>query len=393
MLSYKAMELTPKQQTIEQIKAAKKILLLTHVSPDGDALGSLLALYLVLKQLGKEVTAVVPDQISGALRFLPNLDEIIKNFSSAKDFIITIDTSKVKVDRLGYKHLPEENKLNIVITPQGGTFEDRDISFSHGTPKFDSIIVLDSPDLERLGPLYESQSPLFYETPVINIDHHAGNDFFGKVNWVDLTATSTAEILVALVESLSREKTLLNEDVATALLTGIITDTGSFQNVNTTPKALTVAAQLVAAGGRQQEIIRHIFKTKLLSTLKLWGRILAQVKAEDDYRFVWSKITKEDFTETGAEEGETTGFIDELLKSAPDIDFALLIVERQDGVHGSLRAVAPGVDVSQIAKMFNGGGHEAAAAFQLYGTTLVEKEAEILSKVRDFQQKRSGSLI
>ncbi|MCL5407406.1 MAG: DHH family phosphoesterase [Patescibacteria group bacterium] len=387
------MELTPKQQTTEQIKAAKKILLLTHTSPDGDALGSLLALSLVLKQLGKEVTAVVPDQIAASLKFLPNIGEILKSFSSAKDFIITIDTSKVQIDRLGYKHIPQESKLNIVITPIGGTFEEKDVAFSHGSPKFDLMIVLDSPDLERLGSLYDSQSALFYETPVINIDHHAGNDFFGKINWVDLTATSTAEILVSLVESLSREKSLLNEDVATALLTGIITDTGSFQNVNTTPKSLTVAAQLVAAGGRQQEIIRHIFKTKPLSTLKLWGKILAKVQSEPEFRFVWSKIERNDFTETGAEEAETTGIIDELLKTAPNIDFAMLITERQDGVHGSLRAVSPGVDVSAITKLFGGGGHEAAAAFQMYGANLAEKESEILAKIRDYQQKRAGSLI
>jgi len=393
LLSYKAMELTPKQQTTEQIKAAKKILLLTHTSPDGDALGSLLALSLVLKQLDKEVTAVVPDQIAASLKFLPNISEILKSFTFAKDFVITVDTSKVQVDRLGYKHIPQENKLNIVITPVGGSFEEKDVTFSHGSPKFDLMIVLDSPDLERLGSLYDSQSNLFYETPVINIDHHAGNDFFGKINWVDLTATSTAEILVSLVESLSREKALLNEDVATALLTGIITDTGSFQNVNTTPKSLTVAAQLVAAGGRQQEIIRHIFKTKPLSTLKLWGKILAKIQSEPELRFVWSKIERNDFVETGAEEAETTGIIDELLKSAPDIDFAMLITERQDGVHGSLRAVSPGVDVSAIAKLFGGGGHEAASAFQMYGANLVDKEPEILEKIRDYQRKRAGSLI
>jgi phosphoesterase RecJ-like protein len=387
------MELTSKQQTTEQIKSAQKVLLLTHVNPDGDALGSLLALYMVLKSLGKEVTAVSPDRVSASLRFLPSVNEIVKNFSSVKDFVITIDTSKVKVDKLGYKQVPQENKLNIVITPLGGTFAESDISFSQGSCKFDLIIVLDAPDLERLGPLYESQSALFYETPVVNIDHHAGNDFFGKINWVDLTATSTAEILVSLVESLSREKSLLNEDVATALLTGIITDTGSFQNVNTTPKSLTVAAQLVAAGGRQQEIIRHIFKTKPLSTLKLWGRILASVKAEPELRFVWSKITKNDFEELGAEEAETTGIIDELLKSAPGIDFALLITERQDGIHGSFRAVSPGVDVSAMAKLFGGGGHEAAAAFQMYGENLAEKENEILEKIRNYQGKRAGSLI
>ncbi len=382
------MELTPKQQSAEQIRKAGKILILTHANPDGDALGSLIALFLVLKQLDKDITAVVADQISGNLKFLPKIEEIAKTFSSAKDFVISIDTSQVKIDHLGYKHLPKENKLNVVITPDSGEIREKDVSFSYGLPKYDLIIVLDSPDLERLGSLYEGQNRLFFEAPVVNIDHHAGNDFFGKINWVDLTATSTAEIIVSLIESLSREKSLLNEDIATALLAGIITDTGSFQNANTTHKALTVAAQLVAAGGRQQEIIRHIFKTKSLSTLKLWGRILEQVEIDVDHRFVWSKISRRDFQETGSTETETVGIIDELLKSAPGIDFAFLISEREDGLHGSLRAVSAGVDVAQIARLFNGGGHEAAAAFQMPGATLEDREKQILSTIKDHQSQR-----
>lgn len=382
------MELTPKQQTTQAIAAANKILVLTHISPDGDALGSLLALFLVLKKMGKDVTAVAPEEIALALNFLPNLNSLASEFSSTKDFIITVDTSKTKVDRLGYKHYPEENKLNIVITPLGGTFSQEDISCAYGAFKFDLIIVLDCPDLDRLGPVYDGESALFYETPVINIDHHSGNDFFGKINWVDLTATSTAEILVSLMESLAQQKPLLDENIATALLTGIITDTGSFQNANTTPKSLTVAAQLVAAGGRQQEIIRHLFKTKPLTTLKLWGRILEQVKYEMLERFIWSKISKADLMTTGASETETSGVIDELLKSAPDIDFAFLLTEKSDGLHGSLRAVAPGVDVSAIAKLFGGGGHEAAAAFQIPLGRLAEQEGEIIGKIKEFQHHK-----
>lgn len=379
------MELTPKQQTTEQIKSAERILVLTHQNPDGDALGSLLALYLVLKKIGKDVTAVVPEQYPQAFNFLPTLPTLPRKFTGTKDFVISIDTSKVKVDRLGYKHNSEENKLNIVITPLAGSFGEGDVTFSQGTFKYDLIIVLDSSDLERLGQFYDGQNALFYETPVINIDHHAGNDFFGKVNWVDLTSTSTAEVLVSLMESLAREKPLLDEDIATALLTGIITDTGSFQNANTTPKSLTVAAQLVAAGARQQEIIRHVFKTKPLTTLKLWGRVLESVQEDQEHRFIWAKVTKEDLAETGASEIETSGVIDELLKSAPNIDFALLLVERGTDLHGSLRSVGQGIDVSIIAKLFGGGGHEAAAAFQVAKATLAGNEEEVLGKIREYQ--------
>jgi len=382
------MELSAKQQTIELIKSSQNFLLLTHQNPDGDALGSLLALQMILTKLGKTATAVCSEPIPGAFQFLPQKDRLTENFSGTKDFVITVDTSKTKVDKLGYKNLPLDNKLNIVITPVNGTFMPEDVSCGHGQFKYDLIIVLDSPDLERLGKIYDQSTELFYETPVINIDHHPGNDYFGKINWVDLTATSTAEILVALVESLSREMPLLDVDVATALLTGIIVDTGSFQNANTTPKSFTVAAQLVAAGAKQQEIIKWVFKTKALSTLKLWGRILASVKEEKEARFVWSRITKEDFIATSAEEAASSGIIDELLKTAPDIDFALLLSEKMDGVHGSLRSAKIGVDVSAIAKMLGGGGHTAAAAFQMPGESLVTKQEEILQRIREFQRSK-----
>ncbi len=382
------MELTPKQQTTELLKTAQKILIVSHVNPDGDALGSMLALSLVLKKLGKDVTAVAAENLPENLHFLPAKENLSPSFSGTKDFIIAVNTSKVQVDKLGYKNLPEENRLNIIVTPLNGTFKPEDVTFSFGAYKYDLIIVLDSPDLERLGPIYDTNPELFYETPVVNIDHHAGNDYFGKVNWVDLTATSTAEILVALMESLSREKPLIDTDVATALLTGIIVDTGSFQNANTTPKSFTVAAQLVAAGARQQEIIKWIFKTKTLPTLKLWGRVLEHVQDEKDYRFIWSRISRADFAETGADDSATGGVLDELLKTAPGIDFALLLSEKVDGLHGSFRSAIAGVDVASIARLFGGGGHEAAAAFQMPGASLVTNQEEIVQKIREWQKSK-----
>ncbi len=384
------MELSPKQQTTEAIKISSKILLFTHQSPDGDALGSMLALSLVLKKMGKEVLAICSDTIPGSYQFLPVKESITADFSGFRDFIITVDTTKAKVDKLGYKNLIAENKLNIVITPAAGAFSATDVTFSKGFSKYDLIIVLDCPDFERLGTLYDQNAELFYETPVVNIDHHTGNDYFGKINWVDLTATSTAEILVALIESLSREKPLLDPDITTALLTGIIVDTGSFQNFNTTPKSFTVAAQLVAAGARQQEIIQHIFKTKPLATLKLWGRILSSVTEETNFRFVWAKATKDDFIASGADEAASSGIIDELLKTAPNIDFALLLSEKMDGIHGSLRSAASNMDVSQIAKIFSGGGHAAAAAFHLPGRRLIDAQEDILNRIRQFQRQKVG---
>lgn len=385
ILQSEIMELSPKQQIIDLVKKAKKILLFSHINPDGDAIGSILAFHLALQKLGKEVTSVLPSEMPKVFAFLPGSENLTTSFSGIKDFVITLDSSQADVDKLGYKYLKDQQKLNIVITPKSGNFSPENVSFSYGAAKYDLIFVLDSPDLERLSTLYDNNSDLFYETPIVNIDHHTGNDYFGKVNWVDLTATSTAEILVALLEALGQGKSLLDEQIATCLLAGIITDTGSFQNTNTTPKSLTVAAQLVAAGAHQQEIVKRIYKTKSLSTLKLWGIILSRLSSEPE-RFVWSIVEEDDFSTIGASEEETAGVVDELLKNAPGIDFALLISEKQGSVRGNLRAAKPNVDVAKIAAIFEGGGHTQASGFQIPNTKLAQVQEEIIAKIKTHQQ-------
>lgn len=383
------MELTPKQQTVELIRAAERILIVTHTGLDGDAIGSTIALAAALTKLGKDVSAAAPDAPPPVFGFLAGIDQISTELAGTKDFMISLDTSRVAVEKLGYKNVSDEKKLHIIITPQRGTFRPEDVSFGAGSLKYDLVIVLDSPEIERLGRFFDSQAQFFYETPLVNIDHHAGNDFFGKVNWVDLTATSTAEILVALLESLGRDKSLLDADIATALLTGITTDTESFQNATTTPKSLTVAAQLVAAGARQQEIVQHIYRTKTLSTLRLWGKALTKLQEEKTHRFLWSKISADDIKNSQADESELSGVADELLRSAPNIDFVLLLSERKGGfIHASLRSVGRGVDVSEIAKLFSGGGQPMAAAFRIPNANLDEAEREVIDQLRTYQKKR-----
>ncbi len=389
------MEQTPKQQTIELIKSAKRILVMGHQGPDGDSLGSTLALTLALRKLGKETVAVAADPVPALFAFLPGSGEVTDQLSVATDFVISIDTSGVEIDKLGYKNHADQRKLNIVIKTNSGQLSPERVSYGTAGASADLIIALDTNDVGRLGSIYERYSQVFYQTPIVNIDHHPGNAYFGKVNWVDLTATSTAEILVSLVEALSqlsrpdggKSASLLDADIATLLLTGLTTDTGSFQNTNTTPKSFTVAAQLVAAGARQQEIIQHIYKTKPLSTLKLWGKILSGIRDESAARFVYSTVSASDFKSFNASESETSGVVDELLKTVPGIDFALLLSEKQEGLYGSLRGVNPEVSVADIAGLFGGGGHKMAAAFRIAGGSLADNEQDVIAKIKDYQVK------
>ncbi|MBI4023314.1 hypothetical protein HY375_04075, partial [Candidatus Berkelbacteria bacterium] len=160
---------------------------------------------------------------------------------------------------------------------------------------------------------------------------------------------------------------------------------------NTTPKSFTVAAQLVAAGARQQEIVQHIYKTKPLSTLKLWGTVLSKIQEDRERRFIWSTVAAGDFKAFDAADSETGGVIDELLKTVPAIDFALLLSEKQGDLTGSLRGVSRQVNVADVAKLFGGGGHEMAAAFRIAGGSLADNESEIIDKIRAFQATRLTS--
>lgn len=386
------MELSPKQQVVELIKKSQNILLVTHKNPDGDALGSLLSLDAALKFLGKKTASICSGDIAGIFKFLPKVSTVEKEIAVSREFVISLNTSEVQVEKLGYKQKPENKKLEIVLTLTDGNFKPEDVSFGAPGAQFDLIIVLDTPDLDRLGDFYDNHAELFYEVPLVNIDHHASNDYFGKVNWVDLASTSTCEILVALLESLGQGNQLFTEDIATLLLTGVITDTGSFQNANTTPKSLTVAAQLVAQGARQQEIINHIFRAKPLSTLKLWGKILSSIADEGKLRFIWSKIGKDEIDQAGATYMEISGVIDELIKGVPNTDFALLISERNGSIHGSLRAAKKNIDVVAVANLFGGGGHSQAAAFEIKdGRGIEETAQEIVSRIRTFQSNRLQS--
>ncbi len=379
------------QQIVDLMLANQKILIMASSPADGDCIGSSLSLYLALKKLDKEVTVVCPDPIPDLYHFLPTTHIIGNRVVASKDFVITINTNKVQTADV--KSIVENGKINIIIMPENGRLTEEDVSFNYGPDRYDLIITVDTGGLEQLGQLYAGNIEMFHQIPVINIDHHISNDHFGKVNLVDVMASATTELLIpviALLEKVSG-KPLWDEDIATLLLTGIITDTGSFQNANTTPRAFDASAQLISFGARQQEIIQHIFKTKQLTTLKLWGRILSKMQTDEKFHVVWSALTQKDFADTGAAENETGGIIDELLSNAPGAEIICLLKEKKDGlISGSIRTTNPSIDAAALAETFGGGGHTRAAGFKVTGLSLEKVEQQALKTFREYQSKRLG---
>jgi|GEM_PF-92661 len=379
------MELSPKQQISELIKQNQRILVVSHKHAGGDAISSMLAFERVLARAGKEVTLVLSEKLDENLTFLPGIEKIKSDISGARDLIIRINKDKYPVDKLSYAE--EDGFLNIVLTPKG-VLDKNNLEFVQGQFKFDLIFVLDTPDVEKIDSIYDRYTELFFETPIVNIDHHSGNEYFGTVNMVDLTATSTAEILVSIIEAMGPGN--FDADVATCLLTGIISDTASFKNTNTTPKALTISAQMLAAGARQQEVIQNLYKTRPLATLKLWGRLLSNMEYDQEHRMVVSTINFADFTETGGNEEEIHGVMDELLAKAPGTDVVLLLAETEKGKITARLKGMNGSDVLVIAQAFNGSGQILAAGFDMVNATLAGNKEFILTKVKAIRDKQLG---
>jgi phosphoesterase RecJ-like protein len=174
-------------------------------------------------------------------------------------------------------------------------------------------------------------------------------------------------------------------------LTGIVSDTGSFQHANTTPKSLTVAAQLVALGAKQQDIIKYLFKTKSYETLKLWGQVLSNLQYVEPLRLVWAGVSHADIGASGATVEGLTGLIDELMTSVPGADVIILLSEREPRVvYGSIRA-ARGVNAMEVASLLGGGGHPGAAGFKLADMDIQEASRLVLEKVATYQQSRGST--
>ncbi len=361
------MSLSPQsiQAAFHAIEQHQRILVIPHANVDPDGLSSALACFQMFSQLGKEVTVICPDTKPESLSFLPGFEKLEQEIKENKDFIVTINLEEgVEVDKLRYT--VEDHKVNIIVVPKKGHIQKEQIGLSEGDPKYDLVVTVDTADLALLGSLYREHADLFTDVPVLNIDHHISNTQFGQLQLIDPTAASATEVLYNWFLQIPACKNCITPDMATLLLTGLITDTRSFQNPNTTPRSLEVAAELLEKGARQQEIIQHIYKTKPLSTLKIWGRALNRIQVDPAARIVWSTISKEDLVEMEATSKETHGILDELISTIPDADVYVLFTELEEGgLKASMRSSAA-IDVSQLAgKTYGGGGHSRASGFKV----------------------------
>ncbi len=315
----------PPEEILQILRKARRVLIATHVFPDGDALGSQLALGFALEAAGKEVYFYSEEPVSHILDFLPGSDRLITE-------------------------LPGNDET------------------------FDCTVSLDCGDKRRLG---EGVDQLLCHKPFIAIDHHAGHQTFADVSWVDEYRSSTGEMIYDLLRCLDCE---ISQETAYCLYTAILTDTGSFKYQSTTAHTLRVAADLLDYGVKPAEICGHIFDNYTKNRLQLLKSVLASLSlhAEDSVAII--SVSQDLLNSTGTIPADTELFIN-FPRSLKTVKVAVFLKETADNLIGvSMRAKGE-VDVAEVARSFGGGGHRNAAGFKVADTALSQLKEQLLAKL------------
>ncbi len=214
----------------------------------------MVALTHALRKIDKKVTALVTDRVPGGAQFIAK-GIVDTSLAGSRDFIVELSLAKAEVDKV--KYTVEDGKLNVHVTPFSGGFTPADVSFSQGDYHFDLIIALGVPRRANLDRIFEQNPNLLSSTPMLNLDYHRINEQHGAINLLETNASTISEMVLALTESV--QGGLLDKDMATALLAGIMAATDRFTAPSTTAKSMTVAAQMLAAGADQQKVTKEIF--------------------------------------------------------------------------------------------------------------------------------------
>jgi bifunctional oligoribonuclease and PAP phosphatase NrnA len=316
---------------IQNLKKSNHVFLASHTNPDGDAIGSLLAIGVGLNRLDKKIFLFNESPIPAVYRFLPFI-ELIEH------------------------EIPE-------------------------SLEFDTAIILDCGNLERIG----KGLPVVRRVPVIlNIDHHITNNNFGTCQLIDTNACSTAEIVYRIIKKMGIP---VNSSIATSIYTGILTDTGSFRFSNTNQTAFAICQEMIHCGVNPYEVAQNVYGTYSLGRIRLLNLALDSIEISSNGKLSMMTITQEMIDETKTHSEDIDGFIN-YARRIEDIKVAALIHEQKSAsdqnqpnslktFHVSLRSDGT-FDVSAIASSFGGGGHPSAAGYTVE-TTLEALKAQIIS--------------
>ena len=308
-------------EILEEIKIAEKIIILTHESPDGDAIGSSLAMKLALKELGKQADVIIPE-IPRLYKFLPAIEQVKKTSDiESYDLAISVDCADLK--RLGGKEYFENARKTVVI------------------------------------------------------DHHGSNNMFGDLNYVNPVSPACCEILAYIFEYFEIN---ITKEIGTCIMTGIITDTGGFRHPTVNPETFEFTAELIRKGINVPDIYKRTLRTQTKANFLLTQRVMDRMEILEEGKVTFTYVTLKDKEEVEAETGDTEGLV-EIGRDIEGVEVSIFLKQKEENLFKISMRSGNYVNVSDVCLMFGGGGHQRAAGATAQGT-LEQVREKVLKEVK-----------
>jgi phosphoesterase RecJ-like protein len=320
----------PTDELLQYIEQGQNVLVMSHIAPDGDAVGSLLGMGALLNWLGKDCVMALQDPVPEQFQYLPGQERITND-------------------------------------PFGD---------------FDLVIGLDASDPDRFGKLYRLYEEQLPTVPLLVIDHHITNTYFGTVNWVEPKAVATAELIFDLSEVLGAPKT---EDLSLPLLNGLVTDTLCFRTPNVVPRTLEIAASLMEAGASLSLVTENALNMKPFSLVQLWAETLPTATMVG--KVIYAEIPYNVVEKYGGKDSYNSGGLVNFLAAVKEASVAVVFTEREPNVVDASIRSRPGVDVSKAAFELGGGGHPQAAGCTIRAPLPEVKEKVVSTLLRHLSEQ------
>lgn len=349
------MTLGNNEQIFKLIEESKNILIITDQNFNTDSFSGSLSLALFLQELDKNVTLYFKNEIEEKYKFLNGLNLVKNTIELKNNLTIAISTKNTKAKELSYE--PKEDKIEIYLTPEKNKlFTKEDVIITDNQTFFDLIISIGIDSIKNIGEFYDNNVDFFFNTTIINIDNNPENERFGQINFVEPKYKSICELIFDITTIYKSE--LIDEKIATNMLTGIIYENKGFRIPNLSPNTMEAVSNLIEIGANREDIVNNLYKTKTINDLRIWAKILQNSKLADNNKIFFSVIDDEN------EQINFSDLFNEVIGTIEEIKIGLLFNKINEIIYINLITNC-GLNAKELSSDFNPVGDKNETKFAI----------------------------